>query len=181
MDKLKQIQSMHLKQLLNDLSEQGISQKDFAEMVGVSQVTVSNWKRGKQGINPSNAELINSFFREYSVEYLLGYSEYQNEQSEKTARAFQDLSVKECVEYLAKNQGFQVSAQGLFNPDEYRELVKDGYRSIAELKSVQHVERIENSDGEVLKLTAEQWNAFVDEVGGYIEMRLNSMLERGCW
>ena len=113
MDELKQIQSEHLKCFFNDLAAKGISAKSFADTVGVSEVTVSKWRHGRQKINPSNANEINKHFPDYSVQYLLGYAEFPNEDAaikekrkQNSARFFAEL---DCIEGLLKLNGVLTS------------------------------------------------------------------------
>ena len=42
--------------LFNILSDRGISQKDLAEMTGISQSTISDWKR--KGTNPAADKIV---------------------------------------------------------------------------------------------------------------------------
>lgn len=178
MEELQRLQSARLKRLLD---EQGISQKDLAEKLGVSPTSINHWVNGKVHMNDYNASLIHGHFPEYSAEWLRGYSDYPNRQSEINAQVAKEFGISQCVERLAMNRGFQVSSFGEFDPkavdmDKWREDWPNVDRS-----GFEYFERLEDVNGRVVKLTAEQWNAFVDEVGGYIEMRINSMIGRGAW
>ena len=178
MEDLKPIQARHLKHLL---TSEGISHTTLANTIEVSTVTVSRWVNAKTAISQHNAGVIHSKYPNYSIEYLLGYSEYRNDGDKAKAEVVTQYRVEQSVERLALNRGFQTQALGSFEIEEYNELTKDGYRPLTELENVQYFERIENADGEVLTLTAEQWSNFCDEVSSYIEMRLGKMFERGCW
>lgn len=182
MKELQHLQSERLKRLL---IERNTTQKELAEKLEVSPTSVNHWVNGKVHMNDYNANLIHAVYPEYSVEYLRGYSEYPNRQCEEAAiarkAALKEITTSQCVEHLAASRGFRAKGIGYFDPAEYGELVKDCWQPITKLKSVEGVERIENGNGEALELSDEQWSYFVDEIGGYIEMRLGQMIERGCW
>ena len=178
MEDLKPIQARHLKRLL---TSERISKTKFAETIGVSAVSVSRWVNAKAAISQYNAGVIHSKYPNYSIEYLLGYSEYRNEGDKTKAEVVTQYKVEQSVERLAMGRGFQMQALSSFDIEEYKELTKDGHRSLTDLENVQYFERIENADSEALTLTAKQWSDFCDEVSSYIEMRLGKMFERGGW
>lgn len=192
-DSLKK-QSEHVKIMLMELKELGMTQDRIVEAINERRSADSerqftknnfrNWQTGKE-MTRVKAEEIHKAFPQYSVDWLRGYSEYPNRQCEEKANArkdaFKHLTVGQCIERLAASRGFRAEGIGRFDPAEYGELVKDGWQPMTKLKSVEGVERIENGNGEVLELSDEQWSYFVDEIGGYIEMRLGQMFERGAW
>lgn len=185
MDELKQIQSEHLKSLLNDLADKGISAKSFANTVGVSEVTVSNWKHGRQKINPSNANEINKHFPDYSVQYLLGYDDFPNEDAaikdrrkQSNARFFAEL---DCVEGLLKLNGvsFEYFSEHIEDAGAYTVTTEDGESFTMSDKHDEFIELTKN--GYSVTLTMEQWRAFRSEIVGYANMRLTMLIERGVW
>lgn len=184
MDDLKRIQSEHFKCLLNDLADENISQKAFADIVGVSEVTVSNWKRGRQKINPSNAEEISRRFPHYSVQYLLGYAEYPNEDVALTARfndAYQKGSVVHaCVESLAEINGASIKREREHNVPNWDDLPYDPILDAVSFNEIEVTTTVILSRGnQSRRIPEEQWTCFVSEVQEYVDMRISSFLKRG--
>ena len=97
----KQQQAANFKTLLDELKDGGKikSQEDFANMVGVTSVTVANWKSGKHPIKEAHAETINNLFPQYPVSWLMGRTDVRN-QYEKMAFALADAWDKKEVREL---------------------------------------------------------------------------------
>lgn len=106
---LKQQQAANFKTLLDELKSEGKikSQEDFANKVGVTSVTVANWKSGKHQIDETNAETINALFPQYPISWVMGRTDARN-QYEKMALSLIDAwdrkEVREllldCLAYL---------------------------------------------------------------------------------
>ena len=180
---LKEVNIRQADNLRKLLRYEGKSQAEFSRIVHIPEPTISNWLNGKHGISTKNAQKICEAFpeSEYDLDFILGNSKYPNGRSEESAMAIKGYRLRQCVEILAASRGFHVEDIGRFDSAEYSKLVKDGYEPINKLRNIEYVERIENGNGEVLELSDEQWSYFVDEIGGYIEMRLGQMFERGAW
>lgn len=181
MEDLQQLQSERLKRLL---AEQNISQKDLAEKLGVSPTSVNHWVNGKVHMNDYNASLIHDVYPEYSVEYLRGYSEYPNETEamrdrlrRHDERFFTELG---CIENLLKLSGVTVEYFSQLSDDESEwVIVADGetFTTSVHFNEFAKLAR----DEQTLVLTMAQWRAFRAEISQYMNMRLDSMFERGCW
>lgn len=157
------------------------SQTEFAQILQVPDSMVTNWLKGKHEISIKNAKKICERFPGYDLEFILGNSPYPNKQSESNHQQFKEHHIHECIEDIAKHRGFNVYAFSTFdakaiNEDEWREQWPD-----LNTDKFIYYERLENGDGKTLTITDEQWNAFVDEVCSYVEMRLNLLIERGAW
>ena len=162
MEELQQLQSTRLKLLL---VEQNITQKDLAEKIEVSPTSVNHWVNGKVHMNDDSARLISSEYPEYSPEYLRGYSEYRNSETEK------------------KMQGVNVAGRN------YRKI--DCVMMLATLPNGADMQSLSlgdapgritlEHDGKSITPTFWDWNEFANEVCDYIEMRINRKIERGRW
>ena len=67
------------------ITEQNITQKQFAEVIGIDQRTVSNIVRSKQRLTTYTAERIVKKYSDYRIEWLLGFSEYKTDQEDLEA------------------------------------------------------------------------------------------------
>lgn len=162
MEELQQLQSARLKLLL---IEQTTTQKELAERIGVSPTSVNHWVNGKVHMNDYNARLIHDAYPEYSVEYLRGYSEYRNSETEKRMQsvnvAGRNYRKIDCVQMLATlTNGAEIQSMSLGdNPAQI---------------TLEH-------NGKSITPTFWDWNEFADEVCDYIKMRINRKIERGRW
>lgn len=181
MEELQQLQSARLKRLLTD---QNIYQKDLAEMLGVSPTSVNHWVNGKVHMSDYNASLIHDAYPEYSVEYLRGYSEYPNEteamrdrQKRHGERFFTEL---ECIESLLKLGGVSVEyfSQASDDESEYT-IIADGVPFTTDVRFNEFARL--SRDGQSVVLTMAQWRAFRAEISQYMNLRIDSMFERGAW
>ena len=169
MPDLKTIQAKNLNRLINAECR---SETEFAEITGFRIQSVSRWLHAKAAMTANSAKAINAKFPNYSVEYLLGVTEWNNEQIDylKTLANGQRL---DAVELLAEDGGFEVDFVAYaerFKLDELQKLgVSDDFGYI--------ITRGEKS----MVLSADSFENFANEVSAYVEMRLNLMLERGGW
>ena len=78
--------------------EKGVSQRQLAEIVGVSAVTVLNWENGIY--DPSAKDLIKlSKALDVSIDYLVGNDSQDNEK-EAVRRALNRLSKEDLIELI---------------------------------------------------------------------------------
>ena len=78
--------------------EKGVSQRQLAEIVGVSAVTVLNWENGIY--DPSAKDLIKlSEALDASIDYLVGNDSQDNEK-EAVRRALNRLSKEDLIELI---------------------------------------------------------------------------------
>ena len=182
MEELQQLQAERLNRLL---VEQNISQKDLAERIKVSPTSVNHWVNGKVHMNDYNASLIHDAYPQYSAEWLRGYSEYPNEieairaNKEKSLERFFDEL--DCVEGLLKLNGATVTYFSKLseNTDEWTIEFDNGEKYTTTIHSDDFAKITQGERS--LILTMEQWRCFRSEIRRYMNMRLDSMFERGGW
>ena len=167
MDDLTSYQARFIKRLLK---ETGLSQKEFADMVGVTNVTVSRWANGTSVISDYNVQKIHDAFPKYDFFEIVGL----------------DAAVSAAA--LAKIEQLEAEKQLLFDaialsfPGEIETLPAEEIKGSKRFAlDKQKPDYKLSHDGKTLTLSGEQMEQFKDEISGYIEMRLNQMLERGCW
>ena len=180
-EELQRLQGLRLKALLK---EHGKSQKWLAERFHFSETSVSHWANGKVHMSDYNAMLICSEFPECSPEYLRGYADYPNEteamrdrRKQHDAEFFTEL---DCVETLLKLNGGTVEYFSKLSGDESEIAINaDGETFTTSVRFNEFAKLARG--GQTLVLTMAQWRAFRTEIGQYMNMRLDSMFERGCW
>ena len=178
MKEVNKQQAINLERLLRNENKRPV---EFSRIVHIPEPTISNWRRGKHEISVESAKKIHAEFPAYDLDFILGHSEYPNKQSEVNAKAAKEQSISRCIESLAIHRGFRVSSFGEFDPNE---IDMDAWRASwpnVDRNGIEYVVRVESASGETLKLSADQWDAFADEVCSYVQMRLDAMLERGAW
>ena len=166
-------QGDHLRRLLEN---EGVSQMEFAYIVGVSPVTVSRWACGVSPMRRSNAEEISRHYPGYSVEYILGYSDWENENERKRGeqeyRLHYALTSMDAFDNLADLCGFgceYVYDYLSHGTEENTEPVRVNERCII------------SKDGKEVEITIQDYNMLVKELLFYVSTRLNGIIERGRW
>lgn len=191
MDDFKAKQGKHLQRMLKHCNT---SNRALAAMIGVTDVTVSRWLNGKSRISRHHAELIHAAFPDYSIEYITGYSEYRNANHEYMAQLGQIIKIDEHIEQLVKYCGFtavqdmrlkleEQERESKLSRDEVHGWIIDNERdeSYDDSNDYDFFEVIRDADGRQLDLTSDKWSAFINEICGYVQLRLNLMIERGEW
>ena len=145
------------------LSRENLSQKSFSKKIGTNEITVSRWIHDKNAISTDYARKINAAYPDYSIEFILGNSDYPNET-------------------FAARDEFVGALQSAFAENYHIEKLLNhcGITSIELFGESNERVRL-NKDEQSLVLTADQYFAFQDELKSYVKMRLDSMFERGCW
>ena len=172
------LQAENLRKLLR---YENLNQTTFSKIVHIPEPTISNYLHGKQKISAAKAMQIHKHYSAYDLDFILGNSDFPNKQSKANYEAAKEIQVHQCVERLAMNRGFRVSSFGEFDP---KNVDMDAWHENwpnVDRAGISYCERLENSNGEAIKLSAEQWDSFVDEVCSYVEMRISAMIERGAW
>ena len=166
LEELTQYQADFINRLL---TEQGVSQKEFAASIGTTPVTVSRWKNGKNMISDFFAYKIKDVYPEYTFAEITGYRAMMREQANEAARAY----AKEyaCFESLLKLCDVDEILRAEPLPIRIGNTVINGDSDFARLMRGE----------ETITLTGNQYEAFKNELFDYARMRLNSMFERGCW
>ncbi len=176
------ISNLQVDNLNRLLINEGIkSQKDFASLLGISTVTVNRWLKGHNAISLEHAKRICEVFPAYDVEFVLGLTDYPNAQSKDNHQRFIEHHIHECVEDIAKHRGLNAYAFSTFDTKAIKENEWREQWPNLDADKFTYFERLENENGKTLTITDEQWDAFVDEVCSYVEMRISAMIERGCW
>lgn len=161
-----------LKQLLN---ETRTTQKQLSAKIFLSQQTISQIVTGAASLTPSNAQRIVELFPDYSLEWLLGLSDYKN-QKEKNIETFNKIqrdgsSLEAGFYILASLKGFEISnpverMPEIVHVEEMMKQVKEGYS-------------IRNIQGETCFISVEEMNHLQNDVCDYIEYRLNRWMKKG--
>lgn len=171
------------------LKRESIKQTQLAKMLGVSTVSVSRWTNGQTAISADNVEQIRKLFPDYSFEFLKGSSEYPNEREEAFMRnANSDAYMQKCsdsLESFIANCCFcsieKIDASELNSLlDRYWGGQKDALPF--DVQGDHQLPRFRFfRNGKSLTLDGKQWDAFVDEVVSYVDMRLTGAMNRGYW
>ena len=73
-----EINAKRCERLKQIIREQGIKQTKLSEETGISQQAISAMVRGKANVTETTAEIMAEKFPQYSVEWLLGFTDYKN-------------------------------------------------------------------------------------------------------
>ena len=154
-------QATNLKRILHDC---GINQVELSRGIHISKTSVNKWCKGHTPISEGNALLVQDFIvgnfnRVYSVEYIRGIDALPDHDWEiyENRRAIG----KQIAQWLSDTSGI---------------LFDEGYDLRHDINGIQVTK-----DAVSVALTPEQSAALVTEFFNYMEMRLDSILERGCW
>jgi transcriptional regulator with XRE-family HTH domain len=87
------------------LDERGIKNAEVSRATGISNMTLSDWKRGISTPKTDKLQKIADFFG-VSLDYLTGRDEFSDEQAMLDARISEDLELKEAIEkyYTLSNE-----------------------------------------------------------------------------
>lgn len=160
-----------LKQIIK---EQGIKQTKLSEETGISQQAISAMVQGKANVTETTAEIMAEKFPQYSVKWLLGFTDYKNnaEEFRITISRMQhegDLLLKGLSSF-AQLANYQiklcspVSAHGKIAIEDALKAVRDGY--------------IISHDNVSIQLSIEEMNAFENEVCDFVELQLKHLFKR---
>ena len=159
-------QATHFAQMLSELGFK--SDREFGRQLGFGKTSVSDWKLGKVRMTEESAKLITKEYPQYSVEWLRGETEartpgdLREENWHKEKNRWNNLY--KATSILASQNGFNISEAPVKLVDGWPHFsfeITKGKKSVT--------------------LTSDEFNSFVKEVSAYMEMRFNSMLERGAW
>lgn len=156
------------------IKEQGIKQTRLSEETGISQQAISAMVQGKANVTETTAEIMAEKFPQYSVEWLLGFTDYKNN-AEKfgiTASQIQHeghlllkglLSFAQLANYQIKPCS-PVSTHGKIAVEDVLKAVREGY-----IISHNHAS---------IQLSLEEMNTFENEVFDFIELQLKHVFKR---
>ena len=161
-----------LKQLLN---ETRTTQKQLSAKIFLSQQTISQIVTGAASLTPSNAQRIVELFPDYSIEWLLGLSDYKNQREKNIENLKKILHDGDLLETgfctLASLKGFEISnpyerMPKILPVEEMMKQFKEGYS-------------ISNIQGDTCFISVEEMNHLQNDVCDYIEYRLNRWMKKG--
>ena len=166
-------QAAHINEVL---VEQKKTQEAFANLIGCSPVSVNHWRNGKKPISERCARKINAVYPQYPVDWLRGFTEARSDSEQleiEWLEARNDyMNLEKSVLILATvGNGFEVASpfsDESFEGDRYWESFFSNNLEFSK-------------DGQAVTLSASEVSALVDEVSGYVGMRIDLMLERGHW
>ena len=175
MDKLTERQAQHLRIVLE---EQGMSQRDLCNELGFSPTTVNRWLKGKTRIRLDSAEMIHDRFPQYEVDWLQG--------TPGRAELLRDRydSWEKHVERVIADFGTVVS--NLESGGYSVRYVENGDNwehgdNIMDRPAYYGFDTLLSKDGREVRISPEQWEYLRDEISAYTQMRVEQILERGCW
>lgn len=181
MDALIERQAQHLQTFLR---QEGITQQALCDELGFSPNTVNRWCRGKSRMRTASAELIHTRWPEYDVEWLQGapgksdlvVSAIKAVESAKT-----DLtSLRDAVGTLLLLGGYEVERLTDLLQDTAASANDDDSRRTPDFVIPREEYRL-SKDGRECVLSGLEWQYLTEEVCSYMGMRVDAMLERGCW
>ena len=156
-------------------TEQGISQGEFARIINMQQAAISEMVNGKRKVTATTAQAIHAAFPDYSVEWILGTSDYKNDTEKNIATINQirrEGSILEAgFRLMAELKGFVI-----ISPDERMAEALDVAEAIRQFKNGYYVT---NTEGKGCHLSVEEMNRLENDVCDYIEYRLNRWIEKG--
>lgn len=81
--------------------EKKLTQKELADIIGTTKLTISNWENDKHSMNSEKAEQLADFF-EVSIGYLLGYEDLLDQIEEADTVISENMSqIKELLSVVA--------------------------------------------------------------------------------
>ena len=93
------------------LDERGVSTADVCKATGISQSTMSNWKKRNNMISPANAKKIAEYFG-VTVDYLMYGEMHTSEEgvqkNEHHEEYYIDREAREMAQFLAENPEYKV-------------------------------------------------------------------------
>ncbi|MBF0699450.1 helix-turn-helix transcriptional regulator [Streptococcus danieliae] len=103
-------------------TEKKLTQKELADIIGTTKLTVSNWENGKHSMNSDKAQALADYF-EVSIAYLLGYENLGDPPVE--AQLVLGKMLVDTIEYIEKSVWLCGQKQTLFvNGHEYKVTVE---------------------------------------------------------
>lgn len=160
-----------LKQIIK---EQGIKQTELSEETGISQQAISAMVQGKANVTETTAEIMVEKFPQYSVEWLLGFTDYKNNAEEfgMTVSQMQHegylllkglSSFAQIANYQIKSCS-PVSTCGKIVIEDALKAVREGY--------------IISHNNVSIQLSIEEMNIFENEVCDFVELQLKHLFKR---
>lgn len=158
------IRTERVKTLLNHA---GITQKDLADRIFMTQQNISRIVQKKQPLTEETARLIIQSFPEYRIEWLLGYDDIMLKKDLIPTKYNKLRTEKDTLEKsilsLIRLSDFQIDLKSIENAEDLHNFLKK-YCTITR-------------DGKSITFSVEDLNAFENEICDYIEFRLLHMMK----
>lgn len=160
-----------LKELIR---ETGIKQNQLAADTKISQQAISAMVQGKANVTETTAQLISEKFPQYSVEWLMGFSDYKNNAEQfcdtiSRAQEKADLLLRG-LSTFAQLTDYQIK---LPLPPSVggRVFVEDAITAIKEGYAISHGD-------ESIQMSLEEMNTFENEILDLVELHLKHLFRR---
>ena len=167
-----EIKGLRCKRLKEIIEREGVKQNQLSEETGISQQSISAMVQGKANVTETTAEIIVKRFPEYSIEWLLGFSDYKNNAEKFRAVISQaqhegDLLLTG-LSAFAQLANYQIDVT---SPMKEIDTVEAALKMIGGGYTISH-------DGVSIKLSLEEMNAFENEVCDFVELQLKHLFKR---
>lgn len=156
------------------IKEQGIKQTRLSEETGISQQAISAMVQGKANVTETTAAIMAEKFPQYSVEWLLGFTDYKNNTEEfgitVSQMQHEGYLLLKGLSSFAQLANYQikscppVSTHGKIVVEDALKAVREGY-----IISHNHAS---------IQLSIEEMNTFENEVFEFIELQLKHLFKR---
>lgn len=173
-----------LKQIID---ETGISQKQLWKKTGLSQQAISAMVRGNANVTETTAKLVTGLFPQYSVDWLMGSSDYKNEshfasQWLKGAVKAENLLLAGLSSF-ASLSGYEITPpkltatitteEGLSMP-----LTAENCDDLSKATLTMVSGYVISKDGQSVELNPEEMDAFENEVCDFVEFKLKHLFKQ---
>lgn len=167
-----EINDLKCKRLKEIIESEGVKQNQLSKETGISQQAISAMVQGKANVTETTAEIIVKRFPQYSIEWLLGFSDYKNSTEKNSAVISQaqhegDLLLTGLSAFAQLAQ-YQIKVtspmQKIGTVEETLNMLMDGY-------TISH-------DGASIKLSLEEMNVFENEAFDFVELQLKHLFKR---
>ena len=167
-----EIKGLRCKRLKEIIEREVVKQNQLSEETGISQQSISAMVQGKANVTETTAEIIVKRFPEYSIEWLLGFSDYKNNAEKFRAVISQaqhegDLLLTG-LSAFAQLANYQIDVT---SPMKEIDTVEAALKMIVGGYTISH-------DGVSIKLSLEEMNAFENEVCDFVELQLKHLFKR---
>lgn len=175
------------------LSELGMTQAEFSRATGISEGTLSNWRKGNRAIRTASAKAIERVFPQFSAAWIQGTSEHLNA-GDRIASEHESnyMAAHEAVRgaaTLAGHVGYNVDFPAFHvRHDSLKQSLFDatnaGYRAAgATFIDVDAGNEVPSTvtithDGKTAEVTMGEFEQFADELADFASIRLSRMVKR---
>lgn len=132
-------------------TEKKLTQKELADIIGVSKITILRWENDERQIKPDKAQELADYF-DVSVGYLLGYEDLL-------------FQIEEVEEELSKGMSVSKKMSSLASSS-YDELLKNILILLEELKKVAEVTQV---DSNTLIDVTESLKEHIEDLDDYVK------------